>query len=391
MMLPELSLHVRRCRARAGLGRAASGPMSGFTLTELLVVITIIAMLGALTLSGMNVAQRRARIAKTETTIRKIHEVIMPHYERFLTRIPPNLSGLTNTSAERNRRLLISKRWIQTLEMPDGWTDLLVAQDGWQDLISAGIIPNVGDYNTATSRRLRGHAFRALTQGSLGGPKGSLANSDAECLWLSVMRGGFGDPGIIAHFREDEMGDTNGNGQREFIDGWGRPIRFLRWAPGFVSKYQPPLDLTAPDTLSHDAFDPAGVDPFALNTLFPLIFSAGPDGEIGIRHRDGDGEIPLSPHSLQLPPDQAYFSYAAVRFDPYFVARTFHVSRMPEFNTSPFSFLPNRKRAYEPIDAQKWPNSKTTVLQAFQDASVLSFGAPLFNHTDDITNHSMSR
>jgi hypothetical protein len=72
---------------------------------------------------------------------------------------------------------------------------------------------------------------------------------------------------------------------------------------------------------------------------------------------------------------------------------------MPGLNSSPFSFLPNRKRAYEPIDAQKWPNSKKTVLQAFQDARVLSFGAPLFDHTtfdhathiDNITNHSMSR
>ena len=46
------------------------------------------------------------------------------------------------------------------------------------------------------------------------------------------------DPEAREQFNESEIGDVDEDGCPEFIDGWGRPIMFLRWAPGFRSDLQ---------------------------------------------------------------------------------------------------------------------------------------------------------
>ena len=75
-----------------------------------------------------------------------------------------------------------------------------------------------------------------------------------------------------------------GDGAPEFLDGWGKPISFLRWPAGFVSELQP-LDISTgnrnPDK-DHDPFDPLRVHKEAYR-LVPLIYSAGPDGVFDIR------------------------------------------------------------------------------------------------------------
>ena len=53
---------------------------NGFTLVELMVVIVIISILSALTLSGLAGARQRAKIDKTKSTIRKLHEIVIPQY-----------------------------------------------------------------------------------------------------------------------------------------------------------------------------------------------------------------------------------------------------------------------------------------------------------------------
>ncbi|MEM1305264.1 MAG: hypothetical protein AAGG46_10225, partial [Planctomycetota bacterium] len=111
-------------------------------------------------------------------------------------------------------------------------------------------------------------------------------------------------------------GDTDGDGAPEFLDGWGNPIQFLRWAPGFQSPAQlsqPRLvevfndsGAAAVDTAiveDRDPFDLFYADNFAADRisggvvvddgsperaargfrLLPLIYSAGRDEDLGIR------------------------------------------------------------------------------------------------------------
>jgi prepilin-type N-terminal cleavage/methylation domain-containing protein len=327
----------------------------GFTLTELLVTIAIIAILSSLSLTGLAVARQRVKADRTELTIRKIHEVIMPHYERFLSRsVPPVLPGTSGPSLKGV--MLVSKRRSLVFEMPDGWADLL---DATVTTFVPSPSPPAPSFS-ATALRLISIPTPSLR---------SAPFSDAECLWAMVMQAGFADPAIVGHFREDEFGDKDENGVREFIDGWGNPIRFLRWAPAFVSRYQPaaPVAGATVDTRSHDALDPGAIDPLARTTLFPLIFSCGPDGEPAI--------------TCRTPTAESTFSYPKVAFDPYFVTRPakIHVqiknaAGITVFSLGDYSASPARSTYDQPFGTPvKFASDGTTPV------------------SDDVHNHAMSR
>jgi hypothetical protein len=113
---------------------------------------------------------------------------------------------------------------------------------------------------------------------------------------MVVAYSGFA-PDVLEMFRPDEVGDVDGDNAKEFLDGWGNPIAFLRWAPGFSADTVPMDNLnlkwtsdmplpTTPRTYSavqfadathyHDSMDPQNYDPSAFD-LTPLIYSPGPD------------------------------------------------------------------------------------------------------------------
>ncbi len=325
----------------------------GFTLIELLVVLTIISILASLSLAGLFATRQRTKIVRTETTIRKIHEVVMPHYERLITRrlrelpaitVVPGLQAKANAGME-----LIARRRLAALELPDGWAEVYAPDT--DSLKVEG--PPVADYvyQTAISRRMNNIA-QSWVPAPTSPPTDPL--SDAECLWAAVIRGGFADPAIISHFRADEFSDADRDGRREFADAWNNPIRFLRWAPFFISRYQPGPD---DQTQDHDAFDVAGVDPLARCTLFPLIFSGGPDGVPNIEFRDSDN-----------------FSYASVSYDPYYNLR--HPVRRSHM------FL---QQGAARVDLAEYkPGLAETYF-------IKQFGHQVTSSSDDVHNHSMSR
>ncbi len=380
----------------------------GYTLIELMVTIVIISILASLSLAGLAIARQRVKADRTEITIRKIHEVIMPHFERFMTRTVPSPSYVyTDTTAPTlgiaygstpsastasvlqafgvKATALIAKRRMLTLELPDSWKDLVVASDPLEWRLT-------GSYDSGISRRLRSTLLGNYPPPA-GNPQAIAATraarfSDAECLWLSVMRGGYADPAIIGHFRDDEFGDNDEDGQREFIDGWGNPIRFLRWAPAFVSKYQPLPDATSTETRSHDAFDPAGLDPLARNTLFPLIFSGGPDGEPDILCRDDESG--------------GAFTYPAVGYDPFFVP---NVNAYPAYYPNPGirSLVGSGNRPHQltftargsSIALGEYPGAASQysgrAFGSLRDSVIRTTTGGLSVNSDDIHNHAMSR
>ena len=64
-----------------------------------------------------------------------------------------------------------------------------------------------------------------------------------------------------------------------FLDGWGKPICWLRWAPGF----SPNSDIQVADPKArHDPFDPNNADPAGYQ-LFPLIYA-------GVISKDTSGQ-----------------------------------------------------------------------------------------------------
>ncbi len=225
----------------------------GFTLVELMVVLVIVALLASLTLAGLAGTRDRAKADKTRSTIRKLHEIVIPQYESYLTRrVPSASSGPPGVSR------LCALRLLMSLEMPDQWSDVDVT----------GLPPW-----TATATVKRYAAFKAASIHSR-------PYQDAECLAMIVTRGGFNSDAVES-FRSDELGDIDKDGCPEFLDGWGKPIGFIRWPAGFDSPFQP-QDASA----NPDPFDPMRrsksivFPPTVLQRdygLTPLIFSGGAD------------------------------------------------------------------------------------------------------------------
>jgi hypothetical protein len=56
----------------------------------------------------------------------------------------------------------------------------------------------------------------------------------AECLYLILATIQDGDKNALDYFGADEIGDTDGDGMKEILDGWGQPLLFLRWPAGYT-------------------------------------------------------------------------------------------------------------------------------------------------------------
>jgi prepilin-type N-terminal cleavage/methylation domain-containing protein len=271
---PELD-----CAAAAS--RVASGDQSprskkGFTLVELLVVVVVIGILAGLVMSGLQAARETAKAAKTRATIAKLHNIIMGMYESYRTRrVPINTFGLSPQTAALARLLLL--RDIMRLEMPERMTDISNPPVYFSS--SNSTLPSAYSICLPTRPALSQAYLNHLNGVTLKG------NTPAELLYMIVTIG----CRARGQFSENEIANDSVDGIPEFIDGWGHPIYFLRWAPGFIDSdiqnqnYVAPA-AGSPCTLAstdHDPFDPMRVDQFAWR-LIPLIYSAGPDGKYGI-------------------------------------------------------------------------------------------------------------
>jgi prepilin-type N-terminal cleavage/methylation domain-containing protein len=240
----------------------------GFTLLELLTVITIIGILSMMVFGAFQTAREAGKEAATKATIAKLHTIIMDRYESYMhRRVPLNLSGLSASAAAKDR--LYAIRDLMRMEMPDR------VEDFSGDPIK---LPNSGaSIPKPALAQLYSNYHSSHPPGSSAAGKEC---AQAEMLYLIVS---LGCPEAMDQFSQSEIGDTDGNGWLEFLDGWGRPIFFLRWAPGF-SQYS---DIQKADpTNHHDPFDPRRVDSAAYQ-LIPLIYSAGHDGKYGLDIQSG--------------------------------------------------------------------------------------------------------
>jgi prepilin-type N-terminal cleavage/methylation domain-containing protein len=248
--------------------RNAPDARLGFTLVELMVVIVIISILSSLMLAGLAGVRQRAKIEKTKSTIRKIHEIVMPQYESYTSRrvsaTGSDRVALAKFRLEKVRRLLVT-------EMPDNWIDVqsnTATTAGARAIKARHSTLNAPGSRFATVRD--GETDLSKTYGNL--------YANAETLFCVVSLGGVAADALEA-FRSDEIGDVDGDKAPEFFDGWNRPIMFIRWPAAFSKS----IIQSGDPALQPDPLDPqniSGVSPPSPPhdwLTIPLIYSGGPD------------------------------------------------------------------------------------------------------------------
>lgn len=288
-------------------------PRRGVTLLELLIVILIISILAGLILGVASVAGETARVQHTRHVVQRLHTLLTDYYGTYKNRrvrLNPALEARIDndnslSAAKKGQRKaearLCAMRELMLLEIPDRWSDILLTAVPTSNAFGATPLQPIYLDTTGSGasgrtqlasiylRRYFQVAKNAVTADQV---KALTDNQGAECLYM-IITIATGDGEARTLFGESTIGDTDGDGAPEFLDGWNHPISFLRWAPGFESQVQldsnvlgVPLDTnvnwTKAASIDHDPFDLFRRDPLAFR-LVPLIYSGGRDESFGTR------------------------------------------------------------------------------------------------------------
>jgi prepilin-type N-terminal cleavage/methylation domain-containing protein len=289
----------------------------GFTLVELLITITIIGIVAGLSLGALQRARRFAAEEKTRATIAKLDAIVQRRVDEFVTRRLP-VSILPGTQPQAAAWIKLNAlREVMRMELPDSAWDIT---NGPQPLPTqfdpSGNNPLAWETPPQTLRREPAKHLQYRQKG-MWLPSNIETYDQAQALYLIVAS----VPSDLEQFTEAEIG-TVGN-RRVFVDGWSKPIMWLRWAPGYPMKWDTLNSVYVPSSASspqardpkndHDPFDSRKVDMLAFK-LIPLIYSAGPDGKYGlwigaassglpVPTPDGNGHIrPLDSHAFDNTP-----------------------------------------------------------------------------------------
>ncbi len=303
---------------------------NAFTLIELLVVISIIGFMSGMFLVAYRGASQEANTQKTRTTIQKISDVLNSRMEEYSSYplvlktplgfpLPPNTAPITPLTESKTllleRARLLCLRELVAMEMPDHpddlkWSDkwvtnqsLTVVLNSVPKIIPTGLAIGAAAVSVRNPPTSRVFGLARKLSNATGKPIAGWhnQNANAELLYLVIEDSELNGSSAIELFGSSETGDTDGDGLKEFIDSFGRPIQWIRWPTGYegIARYHPDLldpgiitgsGPTLKIAIESDPLDRMGADPGygtpSLNPgpgAYPLVISGGIDGVIGLR------------------------------------------------------------------------------------------------------------
>lgn len=318
----------------------------GFTLVELLIVISIAAFLVA-TL-GVTVANylENAREQQTVATLRKIEGLIAerikgleraykrPDFTTFVTKLQkklqegdvnqgiPVMPGFSREATEMLARKMFARMLFpQTLSegIPFSSEDINVnnALDTGEDKNGNGSL----DYYLTILDRIRADQSVSFNLANHTASLDSRRTESSELLYYALNNMEiFGIPPVATEFRDTEVRDTDDDGLLEFIDGWGRPLRFYRSPTRLIKPY----GILGPDGVAGGSGDDDG-DGVADNfTEINFVAQSGPSDDLLVHsewrtfaglliaglprapYQSGSGGVLVNYDQLNQDPDDPY-------------------------------------------------------------------------------------
>ena len=325
----------------------------GFTMVELLVVIGLILFLMSISIVAMGSAIGIARQRATQATLLKIHGLMQQRIDAFnrameRTNLDPAIKKL-----QRDLR-----NYSPPLFPPDNALEVMARKQIFQTRFPQNFV----EKNLALAPPTGITYVVANHQ--------QVTESSALMYWILTSSEVYGiAPVDESEFSSSEVRDTDGDGLREFVDGWGRPLRFYRWPthlfrPGTSSttagaigattsdattfapvdrKYASVLWSGLPafvagdlDLLTRDPDDPTGQlrrfvgtstaamtvvqNQFSTPNTYHafLIMSAGPDGVLGLEEPFNPTTVTATSPALGAAQGRlgALTSYSAIELNP---------------------------------------------------------------------------
>ncbi len=213
---------------RAGTGRRDVAKTfqyrCGFTLIELLVVVALIALLFSLIGVAAMSAISGAKVKATRATIVKIQGILQQRLDA-ITRSDPDqvfVDSLTTRFGNKRRAEAMARKFTFRQAFPQSW----------------------GEVKTYYPRLLITSNETAPASSVPPRPQES-----AEVLYFILTKAnvlGY-PPESVDAFSSSEVRDTDSppNGKLEFVDAWGKPLRFYRWPTRLIRDVTAPSPYTA--------------------------------------------------------------------------------------------------------------------------------------------------
>lgn len=248
-----------RPSARGVVGRG----FRGFTLTELLVAVSIMLVLVSIVAAGISGARGNSKKSVTQALIGRLNVIIQQQYSSYASR-----GGPTGASAADRGVWL---RRLISAELPDSWADVAFV---WSNTNLFGSPPS--GTLLFPKEQLSGpqRSYISIWNGLSSSQRTAVPAQfgDAECLFMVVMQGGIASCLDCGQIRPAQIGDRDGDGMPEFVDDWGNPIRYVLWPAALEVPPGSGPFFSATPPLAPGASLPAPGGP-----MRPLIFSGGAD------------------------------------------------------------------------------------------------------------------